>query len=52
MYVCATALVIPGYPDSSQYRYVDSESIPFLVLPGGGHNNGAKLGDVGLVYTP
>ena len=50
LYVCATALVIPGFSDDSQYRYVDSESIPFFVLPGG-HSNGAKLGDVGLVYN-
>jgi len=50
MYVSGTALVIPGFPDSTQYRYVDSESIPFFVLPGN-HNNGAKLGDVGLVYN-
>lgn len=50
MYVCGTALVIPGYADSIQYRYVDSEAIPFFVLPGG-HNNDARLGDVGLVYN-
>jgi hypothetical protein len=50
MYVCATSLVNPAYDETSQYRYVDSESIPFFVLPGG-HNNGAKLGDCGLVYN-
>lgn len=50
MYVCGTALVIPGYTDDSQYRYVDSNCIPFFVLPGK-HSNGAKLGDVGLVFN-
>src|SRR6266850_1886109 len=50
MYVSATALVVPAYTDDSQYRYIDSESIPFLVLPGS-HSNGAKLGDVALVYN-
>lgn len=50
MYVCGTALVVPGYSDDSQYRYIDSHSIPFFVLPGN-HANGAKLGDVGLVFN-
>jgi hypothetical protein len=50
MYVSGTAHVVPGYPDQSQYRYIDSEAIPFIVLPGN-HANGAKLGDVCLVYN-
>jgi hypothetical protein len=49
-YVSGTALINPAYPEQSPYRYLDSESIPFFVLPGQ-HSNTAKLGDVGLVYN-
>jgi len=49
MYVSGTAHIDPTYPEWSQYRYQDSERIPFIVLPGN-HANGAKLGDVCLVY--
>jgi Fungal chitosanase of glycosyl hydrolase group 75 len=50
MYVCATAHFNPGYTEDSQYRYIDSAAIPFIVLPGK-HSNGAKLGDVCLVLN-
>jgi Fungal chitosanase of glycosyl hydrolase group 75 len=50
MYVCATAHFNPAYTEDSQYRYIDSASIPFLVLPGN-HACGAKLGDVALVLN-
>jgi Fungal chitosanase of glycosyl hydrolase group 75 len=50
MYVCATAHFNPGYTEDSQYRYIDSGSIPFLVMPGK-HSCGAKLGDVALVLN-
>lgn len=50
MYVSGTAHIDPAYPENSQYRYMDSERIPFFVLPGQ-HSNKAKLGDVGLVYN-
>jgi Fungal chitosanase of glycosyl hydrolase group 75 len=50
MYVCATAHFNPGYTEDSQYRYIDSAAIPFLVMPGN-HSNGAKLGDVALVLN-
>jgi Fungal chitosanase of glycosyl hydrolase group 75 len=50
MYVSGTSLLDPAYTDDSQYRYIDSGSIPFFVLPGN-HANGAKLGDCGLVYN-
>jgi hypothetical protein len=46
-YVSATSLNNPTYPQESQYRYVDAESIPFIVIPGS-HSNGAKVGDVCL----
>lgn len=50
MYVSATALANPAYNEISPYRYLDSEVIPFFVLPGN-HGNGAKTGDVGLIYN-
>jgi len=49
-YVSGTALIDASFPEASPYRYLDSESIPFFVLPGT-HGNGAKLGDVGLVLN-
>jgi glycosyl hydrolase group 75 (putative chitosanase) len=49
LYVCATAHFNPAYPQNSQYRYVDSAAIPFIVLPGQ-HSHGALLGDVCLCY--
>jgi Fungal chitosanase of glycosyl hydrolase group 75 len=49
-YVSGTSLINPAFPEDSPYRYTDSESIPFFVLPGGS-SNGAKLGDVGLVLN-
>nr|7TVO_A Chain A, Viral chitosanase V-Csn E157Q mutant [unclassified sequences] len=49
-YVSATAHFNPAYSEDSPYRYIDSNSIPFIVLPGN-HSNGAKLGDVALVYN-
>jgi hypothetical protein len=50
MYVSGTALINPAFPEASPYRYLDSESIPFFVMPGS-HYNGLKLGDCGLVYN-
>lgn len=50
MYVSGTSLINPTYHENSQYRYLNSEEIPFFVLPGQ-HGNGAKCGDVGLVYN-
>lgn len=47
MYVSGTSHLNPSYSDEEQYRYIDSESIPFIVLPGS-HSNGAKLGDAAL----
>jgi hypothetical protein len=47
MYVSATSHGNPAFGSNSQYRYIDAESIPFIVLPGQ-HSNGAKLGDVCL----
>lgn len=47
MYVSGTSHYNSAYSEDSPYRYLDSESIPFFVLPGK-HSCGAKLGDVGL----
>jgi hypothetical protein len=49
-YVSGTALINQSFHEESPYRYLDSECIPFFVLPGN-HSNGAKLGDVALVYN-
>lgn len=49
-YVSGTSHIYPAYSEDSPYRYMDSESIPFFVLPGK-HSNGAKSGDVGLCYN-
>lgn len=49
-FVSATALVNPDYGVANPRRYVDSESVPFLVLPGGS-TFGAELGDFGYVVN-
>jgi len=49
-YVSGTAHTNPQYDSESPYCYLDSSCIPFFVLPGQ-HANGARLGDVGLVYN-
>lgn len=49
-YVSTTSLCDSRFPESSPERYVDSESIPFYVLPSGKHF-GAKLGDYAYVYS-
>lgn len=50
MYVCATSHCDPRYTEDSQYRYINSEWIPFMVMPGS-HSCGAKPGDVCLCYN-
>jgi hypothetical protein len=50
MYVSSTSLINNIYDESSPYRYIDSESIPFIVLPGK-HSNDAHLGDVCWCYN-
>ena len=45
MYVSAVSLQNPAYGPESPYAYPNSETIPFIVLPGK-HSNGASLGDV------
>jgi hypothetical protein len=49
-YISTTALVDANHPDSDPARYVDSNTIPFLVLPGGQYG-GAKKGDLGWIIN-
>jgi hypothetical protein len=49
-YVSTTSLCDSRFPESSPERYVDSETVPFYVLPGGKHF-GAVLGDYAYVYN-
>ncbi len=49
-YVSATSLEDGRYPRTNPLRYVDSESVPFFVLPGNAMF-GATLGDFGYVVN-
>lgn len=49
-YISATSLQDPAYDRKDARRYVDSETIPYIVLPGG-KLAGAKLGDYALVIN-
>ena len=40
----------PDYPESQTEHWIDSERVPFSVLPGK-HSFGCKLGDVGVAYN-
>jgi Fungal chitosanase of glycosyl hydrolase group 75 len=47
-YISTTSLCDTAYPASDPRRFVDSESVPFIVLPTS-HGFGAKLGDFAMV---
>jgi Fungal chitosanase of glycosyl hydrolase group 75 len=47
-YISTTSLCDPAYKASSPKRFVDSETVPFIVLPGG-KTFGAMLGDLAMV---
>jgi hypothetical protein len=49
-YISTTSLQDEARPKSDPYRYVDSEQIPFIVLPGG-HLGTAGLGDYAVVIN-
>ena len=49
-YISTTSLEDPAFNRKNPRRYVDSESIPYIVLPGG-KLGGAKLGDYALVIN-
>jgi hypothetical protein len=49
-YISTTALQDQSQALINPRRYVDSEKVPFIVLPGGVHL-GMKLGDLGFAYN-
>jgi hypothetical protein len=49
-YISTTALENTAYPKAKAQHWVDSETIPFIVLPGG-KKWGQKLGDFAIVYN-
>lgn len=52
-YISTTSLENTALAKTNPHRYVDSETIPYFVLPGSDSvkNLGAKLGDFGVVYN-
>jgi len=54
-YISTTSLEIKKYKFNDYRRYINSESIPYFVLPGGKykeyHKMNMKLGDIGLIYN-
>jgi hypothetical protein len=48
-YVSTTSLIDSRYPITDPHRYVDAETVPFVVLPPRLRKAGAKLGDLALV---
>ncbi|HEV7231767.1 MAG TPA: glycoside hydrolase family 75 protein [Bacteroidia bacterium] len=51
MYVSTTSLVNSAYASTNPLRYVNSEVIPFFVLPSGVTSQGIRIGDIGFVYN-
>lgn len=52
MYVSTTSLINTAYTSTSPFRYVNSEAIPFFVLPNAVKTLGnIQLGDIGYVYN-
>lgn len=52
MYVSTTSLINTAYAATSPFRYVNSEAIPFFVLPNAVKTLGnIQLGDIGYVYN-
>lgn len=51
-YISTTSLVYPGFKDEDPLRYVNSEVIPYFVLPSDLlYETGTTLGDIGYVYN-
>jgi Fungal chitosanase of glycosyl hydrolase group 75 len=51
-YISLTTLQLQSFPDTSVKRYVNPETIPYFVLPGGGLKAmGVEAGDIGIVYN-
>lgn len=52
MYVSTTSLVNSAYATTNPLRYVDSENVPFFVLPSAiTTSNNIHLGDIGFVFN-
>ncbi|MCW3082703.1 MAG: hypothetical protein JWP12_69 [Bacteroidetes bacterium] len=52
MYVSTTSLVNSGYASTNPFRYVNSETVPFFVLPSPVVSaGGIRIGDVAYVYN-
>jgi len=49
-YVSSTSLQDPTYARTNPKRYVDAETVPFIVLPGGKLGT-AKLGDYAMIFN-
>ncbi len=49
-YISTTALTDPARAETDPRRYVDSETIPYFVLPGK-HRTDAQLGDLGVIVN-
>jgi hypothetical protein len=52
-FVSTTALKQPGQPATSQQAQLDSDTVPYVVIPGSWQSSGKpgpKLGDVGAAY--
>ncbi len=53
-YISTTSLCLSGYKDTDYRRYVNADSIPYFVLPGGStgfSSMGIAKGDIGLVHN-
>lgn len=51
MYVSTTSLVNSAYSSTNPLRYVNSETVPFFVLPSAVTAYGISKGDIGFVYN-
>jgi hypothetical protein len=51
-FISLTSLKLQNFPDTSTQRYVDSEKIPYFVLPGKKLEvAGIEMGDIGLIFN-
>jgi hypothetical protein len=50
-FISTTSLIDPSKIETDPRRYVDSEKVPFFVLPGT-PSLGARLGQVGMLFRP
>lgn len=50
-YFISTTSLVNRHVDVTR-RYIDSEKIPFIVIPGGWHHKQVSLGDYAYIYSP